>query len=152
MTKDTFSLDISKFAELTEKKARQVIGASFFGLSSDIIESTPVDSGRARNNWLPSINKPDSTSFLAKGKRMVKNKARLTETANKFELGDTLFLTNNLDYIRDLEFGLYPSPSRTGKTFGGYSTQAPQGMVRLNVMRWKKIVDENTRIVKNKKY
>ena len=58
--------------------------------------------------------------------------------ALRFKLGDTLYFTNNLPYAEKIEFGLYPSPSKTGKTVGGYSVKSPQGMVRKNIIKWSK--------------
>jgi len=43
-----------------------------------------------------------------------------------------------------LEYGLYPNPPKhpTGKTVGGYSTQAPAGMVRISVAEFGGIANE----------
>jgi hypothetical protein len=43
-----------------------------------------------------------------------------------------------------IEYGQYPNPPKggAGKTSGGYSTQAPAGMVRVTVMEYEKYLRE----------
>ena len=109
------------------------IKKAFIGLSTDIIMDTPVLSGRLRNNWMVSVNKGSNETTERTG-----NESIGRVNAVKFKLGDTLYLTNNLPYAERIEFGLYPSPSKTGKTVGGYSVKSPQGMCRKNVIKWEK--------------
>jgi hypothetical protein len=85
---------------------------------SRIIERTPVDTGRARANWQSSIGGPDMTvtdELDPSGQGAI---ARLQKTAEAFDpaKGDSLFLTNGVEYIHELEYGS--------------SQQAPHGMVR----------------------
>ena len=114
-------------------KSEAKIKKAFVGLSTDIIMDTPVLSGRLRNNWMVSVNKGSNETTERTG-----NESIGRVNAVKFKLGDTLYLTNNLPYAERIEFGLYPSPSKTGKTVGGYSVKSPQGMCRKNVIRWEK--------------
>ena len=112
------------------------IKKAFVGLSTDIIMDTPVLSGRLRNNWFPSVNQGTNKTTKYTGEKGAAATSRVS--AVKFKLGDTLYLTNNLPYAERIEFGLYPSPSKTGKTVGGYSVKSPQGMVRKNIIKWSK--------------
>ena len=114
-------------------KSEAKIKKAFIGLSTDIIMDTPVLSGRLRNNWMVSVNKGSNETTERTG-----NESIGRVNAVKFKLGDTLYLTNNLPYAEKIEFGLYPSPSNTGKTVGGYSVKSPQGMCRKNVIKWEK--------------
>ncbi len=138
----SFSLDLSKFAGLTEKKMVTTVKRTFIGLSSDIIDSTPIDSGRLRNNWFPDVNKFSDKTTKRTGKEGTARKNDVIRVGNKFELGDTVTLTNNLIYAKDIEFGLYGDGPLT---IGGFSKKAPAGMVGINVIRWKSIVDEQAR-------
>jgi hypothetical protein len=55
----------------------------------------------------------------------------------------SVFIVNNLPYIAVLEYGGYPNPPSDpvhGKTIGGYSKQAPQGMVRVTAVELKPLV------------
>ena len=112
------------------------IKKAFMGLSTDIIMDTPVLSGRLRNNWFPSVNEGTDKTTNYTGEKGVAATNRVS--AIKFKLGDTLYLTNNLPYAKVVEFGEYPSPSKTGKTVGGFSAKSPKGMVRVNILKWSK--------------
>ena len=138
MSKSNFSLDLIKFANLSEKKIVLVVKKTFIELSADIINGTPVDSGRARGNWQPAINKFADTNSLdiEKSKFGTKTIAKVINKANEFQIGDYLTLTNNLDYIERLE--------------DGYSHKAPTGMVGLNVERFSNMVDKHAKDIKRK--
>ena len=60
---------------------------------------------------------------------------KLDSVKSQFKNGDTLFLVSNAPYMEKLEYGGYSQgPNSTDKTTSnGYSTQAPNGMVRLAV-------------------
>ena len=125
--------DINAFKVKAMAQSEAKIKKAFVGLSTDIIMDTPVLSGRLRNNWMVSVNKGSNETTERTG-----NESIGRVNAVKFKLGDTLYLTNNLPYAERIEFGLYPSPSKTGKTVGGYSVKSPQGMCRKNVIKWEK--------------
>ena len=114
-------------------KSHDKVLSAFIGLSNDIRYDTPKDTGRLRNNWFPSVNKGSNETTESTSDQVM---ARVE--ALRFKLGDTLYFTNNLPYAEKIEFGLYPSPSKTGKTVGGYSVKSPQGMVRKNIIKWSK--------------
>ena len=136
-----FNLSMEKFAEKTLDKLEAGFKKVAFGLSEDIIMATPVDSGRARGNWFPEINSfsnqednnADGSGSVAISKVAAKTRA--------LKLGQTFTLTNNLPYIVKLEYGLYPLNSKGSKTISGFSTQAPQGMVRINLIKWQQHIN-----------
>ena len=66
----------------------------------------------------------------------------------KIVIGKRLFFTNPMPYANVVEYGGYPNPPKMGTntsesgtpkfqklSTGGYSRQAPSGMVRINVKR-----------------
>ncbi len=55
-----------------------------------------------------------------------------------------MYITNALPYAATLEYGGYPNPPKnpTGKTVGGYSVQAPQGMFRIAAIRYNEFVQK----------
>lgn len=136
-----FNLSMEKFAEKTLDKLEVGFKKVAFGLSEDIIMATPVDSGRARGNWFPEINtfsnqednNADGSGSIAISKVASKTRA--------LKLGQTFTLTNNLPYIVRLEYGLYPLNSKGSKTISGFSKQAPQGMVRINIIKWQQHIN-----------
>lgn len=131
----SFALDLSKFSNLTEEKLRIVAVKSFLGLDTDVINDSPVKEGRLRNNWFPAINKFSDETTEEADKSGAKAIARAEREFNKFKLGDTMTLTNNLPYARRIEFE-------------GWSKKAPAGMVRINVTRWQQHLDTQARKLK----
>lgn len=112
-----------------------------------VVLLTPVDTGRARASWNVAVGSPDSSipparrgAPSAAGAEAAQEQAR----ARLVGLGtyQTVWITSSLVYMRALEFGGYPNPPKLGtwdrrqrryvvRSAGGYSKQAPQGMVRL---------------------
>ena len=69
-----------------------------------LVLATPVDTGLARNNWLPSLNvKRNFFDATVKGSPV--NVKRTKGQLLKLELGDIIYFTNNLPYIGKLNKG-----------------------------------------------
>jgi hypothetical protein len=129
----TFENQMKAFANLTEDKANKVFRKTCLDLSSGIIQSTPVDTGRARNNWFPNINTFSSGTTDEEDKSGAKAISKVAGVATSIKIGQTFTLTNNLDYIDRLEYG--------------WSNKAPQGMVRLNLLRFDSILQSANRSI-----
>ena len=132
----SFGSDIRKWAEKAKQGTDQVIRASLIDVSTRIIKRTPVGDpaqwqtkyppkgyvgGTARGNWFASINNPVtafSESVISESNAI---NAAAAMTANA--TGNVFYLTNNLPYIFRLEYQ-------------GWSTQAPNGMVRVSVIEF----------------
>jgi hypothetical protein len=88
--------------------------------------------GDARLSWFISADDPGNAG-PATNEAAAQARARsAVETLRNFR---EIHITNNAPYIGVLEFGEYPNPPKagTGRTVGGYSTQAPRGMVRATI-------------------
>lgn len=129
----TFALDMKKFAERVEQDADVLVRTICLDLLKDIVLNTPVDTGRARANWLCSIGTPQSgtISFSAdsgSGVTAPRDSAGSADAIAKGQVavaqatGNIFWITNNLPYISRLEFDQW-------------SDQAPNGMVRLAINR-----------------
>lgn len=117
------------------------------------VMKTPVDTGRARGNWQITISGAPPTAELGQsasaggskdkgGGHTVSKGGKKINAAKPYGI---IWLTNNVPYIGVLEFGGFvpgdPGPSkdprkgRKGRVLvkGGYSVQAPRGMVRLTL-------------------
>ena len=137
----TFEQQLKAFAKKTGQKTQDVFRQVAFELSVDVINRTPVDMGGAKGSWTPSINtvsnssgqKGDLTGSKAIGS--VRNKVK------NLKNGNTFFLISNLEYIGVLEYGGYTSQGEK-TTSDGYSTQAPNGMVRIAADNFQKQLDE----------
>lgn len=85
-----------------------------------LVLATPVDTGRARNNWLPNAGGPnlnvrllvsgDGGSILSEGQSVIRNAKK----------NQAIHFTNNLPYI--------------GALNDGHSAQAPAGFVQKAVL------------------
>lgn len=123
-----FTLDIKNFVEKAKKNPETVARQVSFKLFSAVIKASPVDTGRFRMNWqtagavAPSgvIDGTDKGGAGAIGN--VASYIFAVSDWNEFTL------TNNLPYAERLEYG--------------WSNQAPQGMVRVNVARFNTLLEE----------
>lgn len=145
---DKFGSLIRQWADKTGEDLEKIARGFCIQLSTNIILKTPVGNpdlwlykhptkgyvdylayknappgytgGRARNNWFPSISSPSTRQNKTSDKSGRASVKRLTTGANKLKAGQTFYLTNNLPYIRRLEYE-------------GWSTQAPAGMMRISL-------------------
>lgn len=126
-----FSLDVSKFVDKATKNAEAKIRAVCLELYSGISYLTPVDTGRAKNNWFTSIGSASTETTTATDPTGAQGIAR-SQADIKAAPGNIFYISNNLPYISKLEFGGYPPGP---KIVNGYSSQAPRGMVRVTIDR-----------------
>lgn len=115
----TLSLDISRFIDKTSKTADAEVRKICLDLLSGIVLKTPVDTGRARGNWMTSIGSPRTGTTLQTDKSGSGTIADGMGDIAK-ATGNVFWITNNLPYIYRLEFE-------------GWSKQAPAGMVRVTI-------------------
>lgn len=93
-----------------------------------VIYKTPVDTGRARSNWQVTIGTTASGTVEIDDKSGAATMGKAVADSRGFKAGDTIYLTNNLPYIRRLE--------------EGWSRQAPAGMVALTVQEFAAVVNQ----------
>jgi len=127
----SFELAIDKALEGIETDANTFKRHVALDLLTRIVEKTPVDTGRARANWQVSVNAPETTQVSYRNDKHINAERDESGVMSKVigeggmviesvELGEDIFITNNLPYIEVLETG-------------DHSDQAPQGMVALSV-------------------
>lgn len=100
-----------------------------------LVVSTPVDTGRARNNYYTTIGAPSSTrvqdgEFDKSGAPSI---ARARDAVRRFMVGTVLFITNNIIYVPGLD--------------RGRSAQAPAGMSKMAVAAGAALI-RRTRVLK----
>jgi hypothetical protein len=105
----------------------------------NIIDKTPVDKGGARANWQTSTGSPATGTIDTTDRTGAATLAKARAVLASANAGDTIYMANNLPYIRKLEEGGYPDGP---KTVGGFSRQAPAGMVALTVQEFAAIVKQ----------
>lgn len=130
----SFALDVSKFVEKAKKNPEKVMRQVSIKLFSAIIKASPVDTGRFRMNWMASGGAPASGTTDAVDKSGNIAIGNATSFVLKATDWHEFTLTNNLPYAQRLEYG--------------WSQQAPQGFVRVNVSRFQQLINEEANKVK----
>lgn len=112
-----------------EKETNRLVIQTTLAIDQALVLGTPVDSGRARSNWLVSIGAPrtdtiepyapgsglgigegaNASGALAQGRRVIE----------KRQPGQTIYLANNLVYI--------------GRLNEGHSAQAPAMFIEMAI-------------------
>lgn len=106
----------------TEKLVRRLT----LNVTANLIEDTPVDTGWARANWVPSIGAPRRQTA---GTRAAAEDGRIDlgpQTSGQldvaaYKLGPAIFVSNNVPYIERLN--------------SGSSRQAPAAFVQAAILR-----------------
>jgi len=130
----SFSGDIKKFTDKTERAALFVFRGTSLDIFSKIILRTPVDTGRLRLNWQANLNIPKQGELGGSDKSGGKAIGEASATASKARITDSIYLMNNLPYAEVIE--------------NGSSDQAPQGMVKVTVTEFQRIVNQKARQAK----
>lgn len=130
----SFALDVSKFVEKAKKNPEKVIRQVSIKLFSAVIKASPVDTGRFRMNWMASGSTPADGATDATDKSGTTAISNATSFVLNATDWSTFTLTNNLPYAQRLEYG--------------WSKQAPQGFVRVNVSRFQQLLNEEASKVK----
>jgi transposase len=131
------------------EKVRRIYAYEIF---KRVVQRTPVDTGAARGNWIPSTGSPSEEITDNKDKSGNQTLQKIKSVVEQAKGDDSLFLANNLPYLPKLEYGGYPKNPKHGgktktrfnknkegrltsitggdsKTINGFSRQAPNGMV-----------------------
>lgn len=127
----SFSLNLKKLAEKAGANADLVVKKIAVDVLSSVVNKSPVDTGRFRGNWQLSIGNVDSNINSADHKTGAGAIAKGSAELAGFKSGKTIFISNSLAYAQRLE--------------NGYSMQAPQGMVRLTVIEFKRMLRNSLR-------
>ena len=127
----SFTSDLKKFQVKLSEANDELIQGVEIALFSAVIMDSPVDTGRFRANWQPSINNPDAGLLAEHDPSGQATIGKITTYVQGLSGGRITYLTNNLPYAQRLEYG--------------YSGQAPQGMVRRNAARFQQLVDEQAK-------
>jgi hypothetical protein len=133
-----FSAGIRRYVDGVKVDVDRQVRGITLALFKSVIVGTPVDTGRARGNWQTSIGAPEVGVV---DRLDPSGAAAIGEVRkNMGGVGHITWLANNLPYIEKLEYGGYPEGPNT---VGGFSRQAPAGMVRINMARIDGIIREN---------
>ena len=127
----TFAADLAKYRAEALAEAERKTRAVALQVFGAVMEATPVDEGRLRGNWMVSIDTPSNATtdededLRFKQPITQKEKFKVNNEIEKFRLGDSIHLTNNMPYARRIEYEGQPH------------WQAPAGMLRVTVAQAK---------------
>ncbi len=120
--------DLGQFAKNIKRRARAIevnagIGVTrvMIAVAQTVVLATPVDTGRARANWIASLGSPvriPTNDEDPSGQETIAVATTIAK-ARKASSGVPIFLANNVDYITKLN--------------SGSSAQAPAGFVQTAV-------------------
>jgi len=130
-----FAKRMAKLAFNIEANSSETVQKAALAIDAQVVISTPVDTNRARSNWLVGINGPitEETDDFPKGKkgsggaaatRAAKEKGK--RQILKHKPGQSIYISNNVKYINDLNRGT--------------SIQAPAMFVQMGVLAGVKAV------------
>ena len=109
----------TKFGEVTKQDHRKIVSKVGMEVTSRLVQATPVDTGRARANWWPSVTVARTRTLKSTDQSRPMRLASRAFADQKLPYFATLFIANNLDYISKLN--------------SGSSTQAPAHFVESTV-------------------
>ena len=112
----SFADDLAKYCAKASGKLEDLPRKTAMQLFHDMVNPSPVDSGRFRSNWQCGLGAMNTDTSSPAGSDAI-NRAEIV--LKGFKAGQTIWMTNSLSYARRLE--------------SGWSQQAPRGMVRLAV-------------------
>jgi HK97 gp10 family phage protein len=120
-TPNEFSRRMGTLATGVSENADKLVKKVAMAIDQAVVMATPVDTGRARANWIASLDVASSTVTQNTDKGGAQAIAAARATINGYD-GDTnaeVHITNNLEYIGFLN--------------DGSSAQAPSGFVRTAI-------------------
>jgi len=125
-----FGKEVESFALQFEEATEKTVRGTTIKLWNAITLSSPVDQGRFRANWFASYgdtSKVTNDTDKSGQKTISRNESDVLGQADYSQFT----LTNNLPYSERLEYG--------------YSDQAPNGMVRTNVKRFNRLIEQEAK-------
>lgn len=145
MTLDDFAKRLDRIAVRVEGNVEKAVKDCADAVLRSVVENTPVDTGYARSNWTPELDRAFEGLFPARvpgkaGSTAEENAAATIEagtpTIEAFDIAANreIHITNNAPHIQPLN--------------DGHSKQAPAGFVQIAVMeglatvRGAKVVEE----------
>lgn len=128
---EDFAKRMNRIAVQVESNVEQAVRDCAKAVTKSVVENTPVDTGRAKSNWVVQLDAPFSGQLPAHVPGVGGNSAEANSLAAidrglavidryNVERNSSIHITNNLPYI--------------GALNDGHSKQAPAGFVRTAVM------------------
>lgn len=140
-----FAQQVQAFTAKALANIDSVVQSVTTSVAGSLVEKSPVDTGALRANWQFTAGAPAAGTlpsvFDLSGAATI---TALADAIKSVKAGGITYVVNNLPYAPVIEYGLYPNPPKhpTGKTEGGFSTQAPNGMRDITVLEFPRYVQQ----------
>jgi hypothetical protein len=112
-----FSNKAKHYSKIIAKNADVVVKETALAVDRNLVLATPVDTGRARSNWVVSFSSPDFDIQEPTSAEAAILQASLK--INQRKENQDIYISNNVKYI--------------GRLNEGYSAQAPALFVQISV-------------------
>lgn len=127
-----FSSSVDMWATKVPQQLNTIKQRSTLRLFRAVILDTPVLEGTLRSDWQITTDSPAISPSSGNDPL-----SSITAIIGASELGQPLFLTNNMPYAYGIEF------------LGWSKVKAPDGMMRKNAMRFNQILKQEIRRITN---
>lgn len=127
-TRTDFAVDIAKFVAKAKGNVDLVVRKISLELFKRVVIKSPVDTGRFKGNWQVAIGSIPSGVLQIDDKDGTATLSKITAATLGLKAGQTIYLVNNLEYARPLEYG--------------HSKQAPKGMIRTTIAEFPQVVNK----------
>lgn len=111
------------------REVERVVSGAALTIDQVAVLTTPVDTGRARGNWILTINSPATNADQENDKPGYATISKAEAAVRSYKIGDIIYIANNVEYIVPLNEG--HSPQRR-----------PPGMVELAMAEGRKYVEK----------
>lgn len=115
----SFTVSIGRLVDKAKGNIDLAVRQAVVLAAQGIVLDTPVDTGRARGNWVLGVNRIDATTSANTDKSGEATIRKIANGMPRAAAGGIYYITNSLPYIQRLE--------------DGYSQKAPSGMVKTTV-------------------
>lgn len=123
-----FELQIAKFVAKANGNIDLVVRKIALDVFTRVIVKSPVLTGRFKGNWQVAIESIPEGTLALDDKEGTATIAKVTAEVLGLKGGQIIYLVNNLEYARPLEWG--------------HSKQAPGGMVRVTIEEFNAVVNQ----------
>jgi len=113
---------LRQMAERKKAAIEMAVRKTVLDLGASMVEMSPVDTGRFKNNWQYGVNAINYDASRSPGTSGADSLNAITTGVASWKPGETMFITNSLPYAYRLE--------------NGWSKKAPNGMVKVTLVNF----------------
>lgn len=137
-----FANRIKNLGQRVEDGVNRIVKETALAIDRELVLATPVDTGRARSNWIASVGSSVSQEIepyspgeggSTSGANAQAAINQATAAINSRQPGEDIYLSNNLPYIKRLN--------------EGHSAQAPEGFIETAIQNGIQVI-ENAKVMK----